>query len=219
MITEIKMEVTPDLSTRIQEIVFANGGSWGFKGTEIKYLSSKYLYIEKKGNLAYGEDKNNFKKDGYKEISPYDFITSQGQQEWLPKYGEEAMFSDNEKDWHKRKFKSYLPDYSYPFIIEGNIEWKYCKPIPKEMSFIQFLKDNSVYDRYIHNIKIENQRWAEIDNYIETDKLKKENPSNWLFSSFNWLLQKEDIKFWNILNKKWLKIIEQNSDTNIVWGE
>ena len=96
MVTEVKMQVTPDLSRRVQEIVFKNGGSWG-KNTNIVYTDKPYLFIDRNKELSYGENKDFFDKKYYKEISPYDFIASQGKQMWLPKYGEEALFSDNKE--------------------------------------------------------------------------------------------------------------------------
>jgi len=222
MISEVKMEVTPGLSERVQEIVLANGGELGYEGTEIKHLICKYsyIYINKKGKLAYSEDKSYFEKGKYKKVSAYDFIASQGEQEWLPKYNEEVMFSDNEKDWHKKQFKSYLPDYSYPFITEGNIEWKFCKLLLKEISFIQFLKDVGIYDAYMDSVKIENQRWSIKSNYKTLDEIQSLPNKEWTSKTFDWMRQSEyKFQFWENLDKKWLKIIEQNSDTNIVWGE
>jgi len=214
MITEVKMEVTPDLNKRIQEIVFANGGRRNPPTGDIRYL---LINCEK--CIIY-TDKEGFKRSYFKEVSAYDFIASQGEQEWLPKYNEEVMFSDNEKDWHKKQFKSYLPDYSYPFITEGNIEWKFCKLLLKEISFIQFLKDVGIYDAYMDSVKIENQRWSIKSNYKTLDEIQSLPNKEWTSKTFDWMRQSEyKFQFWENLDKKWLKIIEQNSDTNIVWGE
>jgi len=43
----------------------------------------KYLYIYKDKDLVYDEDKSCFEENKFKEVSAYDFIASQGQQEWL----------------------------------------------------------------------------------------------------------------------------------------
>jgi len=220
MVTEVKMEVTPDLSSRIQEIVFANGGDWGCEGVEINHVSSKYLYIEKKGKLGYGDDKSCFEEHKFKEVSPYDFIASQGQQEWLPKYYEEALFSDNGKDWYKENFINYTPCYTYPFsVLDGDITYKFCKKIPKTVSFIQFLKDNNCYKEYMNNCKIVNQRWSVVSGYRNPEEIKILEPTQWIDFAFNFYFQKETKSFWNTLNKKWKKLLEQNSDANIVWGE
>jgi len=223
MITEVKMEVTPDLSKRIQEIVFANGGDWvGSRKKTIQFTDKKRLCIENDKDLFYLEDETQryFNEHPFKEISAYDFISSQGQQEWLPKYDEEALFSDDKKDWHKRKFKVYIPNNTYSSFLTSISTYNYCKKIPKKtLSFIQFLKDNDAYDKYMHNIQIENQRWEDIIEYIELEDLKKQNPSNWFFNAFNWVYQKEDSNYWDKLNKKWLKLIHDYKKKQIVWGK
>ena len=42
MITKIKMEVTPDLSERVQATVFAKGGTWVDGDTEVVYTGERY---------------------------------------------------------------------------------------------------------------------------------------------------------------------------------
>jgi len=214
MVTEVKMEVTPDLSTRIQEIVLANGGRRNPPTGDIKYL---LINCEK--CIIY-TDEERFKRSYFKEVSPYDFIASQGQQEWLPKYGEEAMFNEyDEKTWVKDTFIGYGPKLTYPYWC-NNRGYRNCKPISKKISFIQFLKNNIAYNRYMNNIKIENQRWDEIDDYIELENLQKRHPDSWLIEAFYWDRQQEyKGQFWHNLHGKWKKLLEQNSDANIVWGE
>jgi len=198
MITEIKMEVTPDLSKRVKEIVSNNGGRWFIGTKKTKCLNHKYLFIDEYSVLTITNNNEDFKNNKFKEISPCDFIASQGQQEWLPNYGKEALFSDNEKEINTFVF---------------------CKPLPKEISFIQFLKDNAIYDTYMHNIEIENQRWYDIEKYKLLSRLQKHKSKEWILCAFNWEKQKEGFDAWNNLNEKWINITEQNSDTNIVWGE
>jgi len=89
--------------------------------------------------------------------------------------------------------------------------------LSKEKSFIQFLKDNDAYDKYMHNILIENQRWDEIYEYIELEELKQLRPDSWLIEAFYWGRQQEDREQWYNLHEKWKKLLKQNSDVNIVW--
>jgi len=94
MITEVKMEVTPDLSERVQEIVFANGGRWSnsiISNKDVQHLDYTYLFIDNEKTLTCGNIKDLFEKEKFKEVSVYDFIVSRGAQEWLPKYNEEAF--------------------------------------------------------------------------------------------------------------------------------
>jgi len=220
MINQIKMEVTPDLSKRVQEIVFANCGSWNTsKNKIVKYTDRKFIYINEKALMWANDDIDYFKNHSFKEVSAYDFITSQGQQEWLPKYNEEALFSDDGKDWHKRKFKAYIPNNTYSSFLTSISTYNYCKKIPKTISFVQFLKDNNCYKEYIFNSKIENQRWSVVSNYTNPEELKILEPVQWIDFAFNFDFQKETKRFWITLNKKWVNIIEQNSNLNIIWGE
>jgi len=217
MITNVKMEVTPELSKRVQKIVFANGGKWGLNHKKIKNTFFKYLYIDKNKKLLYGEDKSCFKKNKFKKVDVYAFIASQGEQEWLSKYSKETIFSDDEKNWHEKLFKSYSPTSSYPFTTKENINYKCCKSLPKTISFTKFLKENDAYNKYMHNVKIENQRWDDIKNYIKLEELKKQTPFDWICYAFDWELQKEGNDFWGYLNDKWLNIIEENNNKQIVW--
>lgn len=215
MVNKIKMQVTPELSERVQEIIFTNGGYWGKGCTKVLYIDKPYLFIDKFNEIGYSAKKEFFEEDGFEEVSPYDFIASQGEQKWLPKYDEEALFSDNAEKWVKRKFKCYIPEYNNPFVTSDNIEWKYCKPLPKQISFVQFLKDNNAYEKYMHNVKIENQRWENINNYIQLDDLKKKPQNTWLFGAFSWSRQNEGTTFWDRLSDKWELLYNENN--NIVW--
>ena len=96
MVTNVKMHVTPDLSERVQEIVFAHGGGWLDElEAKIKYLTAPYIYLDCNKRLIYGTLISNYKIHDFKEVLAYDFIASQGEQEWLPKYGEKALFGEN----------------------------------------------------------------------------------------------------------------------------
>jgi len=218
MIIKIKMEATPDLSKRVQEIVFTNGGKWYYKDYSIEnYVNKKFIYINSEKSIWGDNDKEKFKLHRFEEISPYDFIASQGEQKWLPKYGEKALFDKyNEEEWVEDYFWHYRPKYIYPFVC-SNISYKNCKPLVEEVSFIQFLKVNNAYEKYMHNVKIENQRWDDIKNYIKLEELKKQTPFDWICYAFDWELQKEGNDFWGYLNDKWLNIIEENNNKQIVW--
>jgi len=135
MVTEVKMEVTEDLSKRVQEIVFTNGGRRNPPTGDIKYL---LINCEK--CIIY-TDKIGFERSYFKEVSAYDFIASQGEQEWLPKYEEEVIFSDDNIYWTKSKFTNYVPKADCAFHTSDNL-FKLCKPIPKVLHFVKFLKNN-----------------------------------------------------------------------------
>ena len=130
IITNIKVQVTPDLSQRVQEIIFANGGNWhgGFKKAIVDFgIPSLFLYLDE--NLKLGT-RGSIRK--FKEISAYDFIASQGQQEWLPKYKELAEFSDDEdyEDYYTESFDCYNPGAIRPYITNEGA-YKFCRPIQK----------------------------------------------------------------------------------------
>ena len=130
MVTNVKMQVTPDLSQRIQEIAFANGITWINGDKKIMYTTSKYMYISKDKQMVHGTDEKIFTESHFKEISAYDFITSQGEQEWLPKYRELVEVSHDDKKWHKETFRYYAPNNLHPFYT-AKAAYKFCRPIQK----------------------------------------------------------------------------------------
>ena len=130
MITGIKMEVTEELSERVQKIVFGNGGKWVTGEAEI-LTGERYLYLNEDRELLVGNKSSYFKAHKYKEVSAYDFIASQGEQGWLPNYGEECEFSCDEdfQSVHTEKFRCYMPDGMYSYLSTDGHFYKYCRPI------------------------------------------------------------------------------------------
>jgi len=129
MITGIKMEVTEELSERVQKIVFGNGGKWVTGEAEI-LTGERYLYLNEDRELLVGNKSSYFKAHKYKEVSPYDFIVSQGEQEKLPRYGEICEFSDYE-DFQKavlRKFAGYMLHNDHVYVTLGGPTYRYCRP-------------------------------------------------------------------------------------------
>jgi len=137
MITYIKMKVTPDLSRRIQEIIFANGGSWSSGHTDISDINMKYLYIGVNKTISMGSVLACFNEAREEEILAYDFIASQGQQKWLPRYGEEVYMWDYDKESKKKVlFITYYPNSTFGYISIDGDRYKNCVPIQdKEISF------------------------------------------------------------------------------------
>ena len=130
MITGIKMEVTEELSERVQKIVFGNGGKWVTGEAEI-LTGERYLYLNEDRELLVGNKSSYFKAHKHKEVSAYDFIASQGEQGWLPNYGEVCEFSCDEdfQDVHTEKFASYMPRNDYCYLTTNEHVYKYCRPI------------------------------------------------------------------------------------------
>ena len=214
MVCNIKMEVTPDLSERVQEIVIANGGSWEGNYKGIQFTETKYLYLDDQKIMFCTESKDDFDFPDFKKISAYDFIASNGEQEWLPRYNESALFSRNGEIWKKFKFLRYLVGSSYPFVINNSSNYEYCKPLPKAVSFIQFLKDNDAYEAYMENIRVENQRWKSIKDYIRLEDVKALYEERWIQLAFNWNLQPQERDYWGKVNQKWQEICKSNK---VVW--
>ena len=140
MVTNVKMQVTPDLSQRVQEIVFANGGSWLNEPlTEISYLTAPYIYLDCNKQLIHGTLITTYEKHTFKEISAYDFIASHGEQDWLPKYGELVEFSDNKNfdNSYTAAFYYYKPNCAKPYYgIDTYVFDAYCRPIQKTQTKI-----------------------------------------------------------------------------------
>jgi len=215
MITNVKMEVTPDLSERVQEIVFANGGRWMLGSIKILNTSKTYLFLNKNKELTCCDNYEIFKESNFKEVSAYDFIASQGEQEWLPRYEEKALFSIDREEWTKQIFKYYEPQQMSSYIANSNY-YVYCKPLPKQISFTQFLKDNNAYEAYMENVKIENQRWNKKEKYKTLEERQKSKSKGWIWYAFEWLYAKKGIKYWDNLNTKWTNLCENNE---VVWDD
>ena len=130
MITEVKMEVNGNkyLIERITDI--CNNSL----NKDISHY--KYLFVDKYAIITCSGSKQYYKENNYEKIDPLDFIMSNGEQKWLPKFGEKVELSDDNISWEKRKYKAYLPQYSSSFIDEGNIEWKYCRPIQRNKTIL-----------------------------------------------------------------------------------
>ena len=134
MVTNVKMQVTPDLSERVQEIVFANGCGWLYGVTkEVNNLNANFLFIDSDRYLYSGNTDNICSShEYYEEISAYDFIASQGEQKWLPRFGETVEVRCND-EWVKAVFYSYRPKATFPFTLQNN-KWQFfvastCRPL------------------------------------------------------------------------------------------
>jgi len=144
MIGNVRMEITNDLSRRVQEIVFAKGGSWSSGHTDVHDTDVKYLYIAENKTISLGTSHSCFAAAKEEEISAYDFVTSQGQQKWLPKYGEEVhMWNYDEECKEKVKFSSYNFTSTSKYISTGGVWYRHCAPIrDKEISFTTVSGEN-----------------------------------------------------------------------------
>jgi len=197
-------------------------------GTKEHGMSILFYYFDEYGllnknivdklNLAIkglsGNDEYSFKSSSFKEVSAYDFIASQGEQEWIPKHEEEALFSKDNNSWKVFSFLRYLIGSSNPFVVMNSSNYKYCKPLSKVVSFVQFLKDNNAYEAYLENIEIWNQRWEKIKYYKHYNNVKNLNKVDWIEKAFNWVKQKEGNDFWDNLNTLWVNICENNE---VIW--
>ena len=73
--------------------------------------------------------------------------------------------------------------------------------------FKKFLIDNRAYEKFVRNIK--NERDMNFDEYCEIDGI-------WdrvLTSAFYWYRTTEGEKYWNVLNNKWEKLLENDQST------
>jgi hypothetical protein len=164
MITKVKMVVTPELSERVQEIVFKNGGGWydvnsTLINKQVENTEHPYLFIDKNKWLGFAkvDDTAFFKAFDYIKVSPYDFIASQGEQAWLPKYGEKAEFSVYKDEvWIKSTFAYYEPKSNEPFHSDSGIGYAYCRPInqTKQTKIITINgKDIEISEECFKNLK------------------------------------------------------------------
>jgi hypothetical protein len=131
-------ELTPDLIKRIQLTVFANGYSWldGSKNliseSEAKSICESgrdFLAINNNGKLILsGYQGERFEDYPEKEISPYAFVVSGGELEYIPTCGEEAYFSNDKEFWIKKNFLYFNPR-TLKFVDFEDKEWDVCRPL------------------------------------------------------------------------------------------
>lgn len=68
-----------------------------------------------------------------------------------------------------------------------------------EKRFIQFLKDEGVYDAFVSNLKQHHEDGVTLEAYL----LRSSYAASWVSSAFIWMGTPEDHKFWRALDKKW----------------
>jgi len=215
MVTNVKMEVTRELSEEIQRIVsFKNG----FDFTPIKGRHS-FLIIKQDmcGTNDYCATNSRlvFEHDEAEEISALDFIQSQGALKELPEFGKEYLFYDSDCNLVRGRFKAYFPGSEYPFRILDGRGYKCYKKI-ENISFINFLIENNCYEIFKVNIRPENQRWTEFEYFKTLDELKNCDVERWLLEAFNFKYSEEGESYWTDLSGKWACLIENKE---VSWSD
>jgi len=74
IITGVKMEVTPELSERVQKVVLKNLGSWNSSNRNVMYTNEPYLYITAHFRLEVGTKEEIYLNDKREEIQAEDFL-------------------------------------------------------------------------------------------------------------------------------------------------
>jgi len=70
----VKIEVTPELSKKVQKVVLENLGSWNSSERKIMYTNEPYLYITDHFRLEVGTKEEIFLNDKREEIQAEDFL-------------------------------------------------------------------------------------------------------------------------------------------------
>ena len=78
MIKDIKLEVTPEQSRKVQEICFSKGIVWGAVTTSVQYTEAPYLYIGDGRCLTYGLEYQFYKNNKREEMDANLFIQTNG---------------------------------------------------------------------------------------------------------------------------------------------
>ena len=78
MIKDIKLEVTPEQSRKVQEICFSKGIVWGSIGNTVGYTDAPILYITYGRSLTYGHDYHFFLTNRREEMDANLFIQTNG---------------------------------------------------------------------------------------------------------------------------------------------
>jgi len=100
MKTNIKMQVNPEQSRKVQEIVFANGGMWSGTSKTVRYTEAPFLYLKEGSNLTYGETKKEYQESPEEAVNVDLFIRTNGT-------CEEAA-SANKTENYLTQFKGYV---------------------------------------------------------------------------------------------------------------
>jgi len=124
IVADIKMIITPDDNEMLGEI-YSTEFSNGYRYLRIQPAAASGFY-----SFGYTDSYGVYQAWPDEEVKSYDIIASQGQQKWLPKFGEEAEFSDTKEAWTTERFSHYVPrDAGYDWICISGNGWNYCRPI------------------------------------------------------------------------------------------
>jgi hypothetical protein len=155
----IALKVNTELSIRVQEIVFNKGGIWADGLANFQNLDKEYLIINEHWNLYY-TDKDGYEYDEYyPKGSAIDFIISNGEQTWLPRFGDLVEFSDDNATWVQEQYKCYIPNAQYPYFTTNGNYYRYCRVAEeKEEECIKVnKKDYEELVRIVEKLKGEEQ--------------------------------------------------------------
>ena len=74
--------------------------------------------------------------------------------------------------------------------------------------FKKFLTNNRAYSKFVRNIKSQwrNRNFTE---YCDRD----ENWDRIIYRAFHWRITPEGFSYWNVLNNKWEKLLENEQNT------
>jgi len=207
-----KMKVTPELSKRVQEIVFRSARGWIDKGTIIQGLYMPWLVYDR-GFLLAANNTTEIKEE-FHEISAYAYITTNGKQKWLPNYGEECLVSSDGIKWYEAKYCSYIPDSDFPVIVDSRTSYKFVKKAIQKTyaDFVSFLDELGILYKFSDNCETTNQRWRDVSSYYTngiqefSSKIDDISPENYIKKAFS--LQNSNIVDIYEIDKKWCELVK-----------
>lgn len=74
--------------------------------------------------------------------------------------------------------------------------------------FMQFLKNDGVYYRYIENLK--DPHWAIVRPMTFDEIIDRIDPGDYIFKAFRWPFTKEGSDFWEDIDDKWSSLLREN---------
>ena len=184
------MQVTPELSKKVQQILFKEGKTFKFSDTTLVELLSNEWLVVACNTLYTTADPQVFHKEK-EEISAYAFVASNGHCKWLPFQGEKCLVrSSDDVPWEVSRFLCYRSCVRLPISTnKGSFSqiMPYEEPKHIEIDFAEFLEEYNALKKFKENCKTKSQRWEEPEKYYRTvDVLGSMRPECWITCAFNW---------------------------------
>jgi len=139
------------------------------------------LFVEKYGELRLNENRIKYIHRFVKIIRPLKHLME----------NDEGYLADLNFWFDDAQFL----DYDYQVLWQS--DWKIY-------SLKKFLQNKCIWNEFLENCKVENQRWSEADRYYEKFEPDEIDKHNWISCAFN--IELPERKEWKDINDEWYEV-------------